>query len=115
LVTTLEELSAFELRVFVASRKFKAAMLLYMSESFRGARKLKGLVIGVGPESFDRAIARVLIDHCQGVGVLVFFSPVVIRSSRQFIEMLRNGLFEFGRDADDSRDLAGKKCEAEML
>jgi hypothetical protein len=93
LVTTFEKPGAFELQVFVASLKFEGAMLLHLSESFRCACKLKGLVIGVGPESFDCAVERVLIDPGQHAGVLFFFSPVLIRSSRQYIEVLRDELF----------------------
>jgi hypothetical protein len=99
----------------MASLKLERATLLHMSESFRRARKFKGLMIRASLERLGGTIATALIDPGQDVGVLIFVFPMLIRPSRQFIEVLCDGLFEFGRDADDTRDIAGKNGEAKMF
>ena len=60
-------------------------------------------------------MATALIDPGHDVGVLVFFFPVLICSSRQFIESLCDGLFEFGRDAHDARGFTCQGGETQML
>ena len=90
-------------------------MLLYMSESFRSSRKLKGLMLSGSLERFGCVVAHALIDPGQNAGVLLGFSPVFIRPSRQFVELIRDRLFEVGRDTYDARDLTRQYREAEML
>jgi len=114
LLTTFEELCAFELQFLGAIRKLERSMQLHMSDSFCSARKLKGLMISAGLERLGSSIARTLIDPRQDVRALLSFR-VLLRSSRQLFEVLYDGLFEFHRDVDNSGDFASKNCEAEML
>jgi hypothetical protein len=81
-------------------------MLLHMNESFRSARELKGLVINASLERLSGALARTFIDPGQCVGVLLSLLPVFICPSGQFIELVCDGLFEIGGDADDTGDFA---------
>jgi hypothetical protein len=79
-----------KLQVFVAYLKLEGTMLFHMSESFRSAREFEGLVISAGLERLGGTIARALKDLSQDVGVLLFFIPVLLRLSRQFIEVFRD-------------------------
>jgi hypothetical protein len=114
LPTTFETLSAFELEVLGDSINIEGAMMLHVSESFCCAGKLKGLMISASFERLGRAVARALIYPGQDTGAVLFF-PVLIRSSRQFFEVLRDGLFEFGGEAADIRGLSSGNREAEVL
>ena len=69
-----------------------------MRERLSSASKFESLVISALFERFDRALANALIEPRQHAGVLLFDIPVFIRSSRQFIEVLRYGLSEFRRE-----------------
>ena len=86
-----------------------------MRKSLCCARKLKSLMIGPVFERPDRALARAFIEPGQRAGISALIFPVFVRSLCQFIEVFRDGLFEFGRHTTTTRTIAGKRSKAQMF
>ena len=91
-MTVFRKLSAFQLKVVVTVIELKWPMLLYMRKSFSSPRKLQGPVVSAIFECFGRVLPAALIERDRDPGV--FFLPVIICLSRQFMKVLCNCLLE---------------------